>query len=368
MVNTMILYCRCHVRCQAKQATTAPTKGVQKYKSETSRRLTDNDGVLKVFSDCSGISSEMIALFLLGWPSSTVKFVGGSENDPVKRCLLQSVHRTLGFSAQKGKIGPGSLRSVSPDLRAQRRLHCWISMPCIFFSWTKARRSGSTRAWASYLQGHAVRGSLQASDRFVGERERSSAEKAAENPFCSPQSVPSFRIQILRENEHGVPQSRQRVYVIAFLQDKKRAATSFRFPKRLNCAKLQHFLKPHMGSEKIRLPNYDAKYGTEFWKQDIVLDIGCSKKFQSVTHGSVPCLTRGRCLQQGYYIPRKLRRLSRAECARLQSVPQGLYEEMIKFLRKKWYATTMPMRQKPKALAPPVSWKDMERRSYGGRS
>ena len=52
---------------------------VQQFKSETSPRQTKNDGMLKVFSDCAGISSEMIALFLLGWPSNMVEFVGGSE-------------------------------------------------------------------------------------------------------------------------------------------------------------------------------------------------------------------------------------------------------------------------------------------------
>ena len=324
---------------------------VQKFKSETSPRQTNNDGILKVFSDCAGISSEMIALFLLGWPSSMVEFVGGCENDPVKRCLLQSVHRTLSLNTKKGKLDRDlfdrSLRTCEPS-------DIYIAgFPCPAYS-SLGRKRGArdpqgrglhifkgmqyvARFKPRVVMLENVKGFLQKKHRKTHAVLRKAFEALGYKSY----------MKVLNTNEHGVPQSRQRVYVIAFLQNKKKE-TSFRFPKPVNCPKLQHFLKPQMGSEKMRLPNYEAKYGTEFWKQDVVLDIGCSKKFQSMMHGSVPCLTRGRCLQQGYYVPRKLRRLSGAECARLQSVPQGLYEEMKAFLRKKWNATMRPMRQKNK--------------------
>jgi len=48
-----------------------------------------------------------------------------------------------------------------------------------------------------------------------------------------------------------------------------------------------------------------------------------------------PCLIRSRCLQKGYYLPHKLRRLSGRECARLQGVPDKVYEKMAAFLMKK---------------------------------
>ena len=56
---------------------------------------------IRIFADCAGISSETVALSLLGLRSSHMEFVGGSEIDAVKRALLQSVHRTCGQSTHK---------------------------------------------------------------------------------------------------------------------------------------------------------------------------------------------------------------------------------------------------------------------------
>ena len=52
------------------------------------------DGRLRVFSDCAGISSELIALKLLGFSSENLLWVGGSETDAVKR-VFDAVRSSL---------------------------------------------------------------------------------------------------------------------------------------------------------------------------------------------------------------------------------------------------------------------------------
>ena len=62
------------------------------------------EGKLRVFADCAGISSETVALHLLGFDASTMEFVGGSEFDPVKRCLMQAVHRVCRQTTHKENL------------------------------------------------------------------------------------------------------------------------------------------------------------------------------------------------------------------------------------------------------------------------
>ena len=176
---------------------------VQKYKSETSPRQTNNDGKLKVFSDCAGIPSEMIALFLLGWPSSKVEFVGGCENDPVKRCLLQSVHRTLGLNTKKGKLERDlfhrSLRTCEPS-------DIYIAgFPCPAYS-SLGRKRGARDPKGCGL--HIFKGMqyvarLKPRIVMLENVKGFLQKKTSQNSLCSAQSFPSFRIQILHEGlEH----------------------------------------------------------------------------------------------------------------------------------------------------------------------
>lgn len=58
-------------------------------------------GRLRVFADCAGLSSETIALGLLGLTSEDVEFVGGSEIDPTKRAMMQAVHKAFGLKTEK---------------------------------------------------------------------------------------------------------------------------------------------------------------------------------------------------------------------------------------------------------------------------
>ena len=61
-------------------------------------------GKLRIFADCVGIGSETIALALRGFEDKRMEFVGGTEKDPMKRCLLQAVHKALNLSTQKERL------------------------------------------------------------------------------------------------------------------------------------------------------------------------------------------------------------------------------------------------------------------------
>lgn len=65
---------------------------VKEHKNKRPPKMAPS-GKLRVFSDCAGISSELIALRLLGLTSEHMDFVGGSEMDATKRCMMQCVHR-----------------------------------------------------------------------------------------------------------------------------------------------------------------------------------------------------------------------------------------------------------------------------------
>lgn len=140
--------------------------------------------------------------------------------------------------------------------------------------------------------------------------------------------------------DHGIAQSRERCYIIAFRNKK----ASFRFPKPLTKPKpnLNVFLDEVCGNEKLDLSSFEEKYGSGIWQENLVLDIGSSAKWQSKMVGACPCLTRSRCLQKGYYLPHKLRRLTGHECARLQGVPVALYDNMKTFLMKKFTKFSTP--------------------------
>lgn len=58
-------------------------------------------GKLRIFADCAGLSSELIALAFLGFTSENMEFVGGSELDGTKRVLAQAVHKSFGLSTEK---------------------------------------------------------------------------------------------------------------------------------------------------------------------------------------------------------------------------------------------------------------------------
>ena len=80
--------------------------------------------------------------------------------------------------------------------------------------------------------------------------------------------------------------------------------------------------KTLQGSERLTLPKYEEKLGTDMWTRGYVLDVAASPRYQHVLKNCCPCLTKTRCKQDGYYIPKLKRRLTSFEIACLQGLPR----------------------------------------------
>ena len=313
---------------------------VKENKSKSAPRR-EPGGPLRVFSDCAGISSELIALKLLGFQSEHMVWVGGSEIDAVKRVLMQCVHRCCDMSTDKESVEKDMFKR---NLNETSACDLYIAgYPCPAYSGLGKKNGAQDSRGRGLLifEGlkyiakwkptivllENVTGFLHKRHKYTHKIMRKSFQALNYKVY----------MKVLNTKEHGVPQSRPRSYFVAFRTSQK---VTFRFPKALKCSKLVHFLDKTQGDDKIELPTYEKKYGEQIWQQDLVLDIGSSAGWQSKMD-VCPCLTRGRCLQKGYYLPQQLRRLSGAECARLQGVPKSIYEEMLRHLQRKMpaYAT-----------------------------
>ena len=310
-------------------------KGFVKEHKDKCRPKPMPQGKLRIFTDCAGLSSETVALSLLGLCSSHMEVVGGSEIDAVKRCLLQSVHKTCKQSTCKEALehdifNRNILSTPGCDLYI-------AGFPCPAYSncgVKKGAQDGKGRGLLIFegLKYIALRKpSIVILEQVLGflHQRHARTHQVMKKTF----KALDYKVYLKKTNskEHGVPQSRQRCYIVAF-RDKR---TSFRFPKPLKKPRLSKFLDDYTGDETLDLSSFEQKYGSEIWKENVVLDIGSSPAWQGKMVDACPCLIRSRCLQRGYYLPQKRRRLTGAECARLQGVPTKIYDNMVAFLMRK---------------------------------
>lgn len=119
----------------------------------------------------------------------------------------------------------------------------------------------------------------------------------------------------------GIPQSRPRAYLIAVCKECLVQPLVMPEP-RSNHPDLHTFLdKEIMGEETLSLPIYEEQLGPKLWSHGYVLDVAASARYQHALTNCSPCLTKTRCQQHGFYIPKLRRRLSVQEMARLQGLP-----------------------------------------------
>ncbi|MCP4242477.1 MAG: DNA cytosine methyltransferase [bacterium] len=140
--------------------------------------------------------------------------------------------------------------------------------------------------------------------------------------------------KVLNTKDHGLPQSRARVYVVAIRRDV--LVHPFRFPSRV---KLRTSLADIMGgrpsaSRRSPLEGLNTlaaghvKWAREYLKrkginpdeQPGVVDIGACKKLRACMVGISPCLTCGRAAAQRLYVTSYRRVLTMEEMMQLQGV------------------------------------------------
>lgn len=287
---------------------------------------------LRVFSDCSGISAETIAMTLLGL-KQFFTVVGGSESDDLKRLLADAVHEACHTSSTSDVFAKDIFKR-NPEDCSPSDIYL-AGFPCPAYSKLGRRfglRDSKMRgipmvAGLRYIVYHKPPVVLLEQVTGFLEKKHKVAQKMLRKTFAA--CGYTVRAKVLQTCEHGLPQSRPRLWVVAL----RKPATEFRFPKALKvCPPLESILDLRsIGNENLSLEKFGtdsetAKLKTGFW----ILDVGSSERFTSIPKKRVsPCLTRGRCKSRGYYVPRLARRVSVTEISQLQGIPVTICQRMV---------------------------------------
>lgn len=118
--------------------------------------------------------------------------------------------------------------------------------------------------------------------------------------------------RVLNSREHGVPQSRQRVFIVGL---RLPLSCPFRWPEPVAMPSLSSVLDPHketppaLPSSNTALMNIarcleeieqDRQNGTNC--KQYIGDLGCSQSRNALYRDIMPCLTKTRCAARAYYI------------------------------------------------------------------
>ena len=289
---------------------------------------------LRVFSDCAGISAE-IALTLLGL-KQFFTIVGGSEIDEVKRCLIGVVHETCRTSCKSESFATDIFQR---DPKDSPGADIYLAgFPCPAFSKMGRRfglRDSKKRgiplvAGLRYIAYHKPPVVLLEQVTGFLEKKHWLAQKMLRKTFAA--CGYTVRAKVLQTCDHGLPQSRPRLWVVAL----RNPIAEFRFPKAWGkCPPIESILDVgKVGDEVLDLSKFGPSTATEklrtgYW----ILDVASSARFTSIPkHRVSPCLTRSRCKARGYYVPRLARRLSVEEFSQLQGIPVSICRNMVRKL------------------------------------
>ena len=98
---------------------------------------------------------------------------------------------------------------------------------------------------------------------------------------------------ILNTADHGIPQNRERLYLVAVHRSKlDKTRGHFKFPSPVTMPKLKRFLvhKCQQASELSERERGIAR--PEKLEDEVVMDIGATMQFANVMNGVSPCLTK----------------------------------------------------------------------------
>ena len=310
---------------------------VQKHKNTTRPHPALNSEKIRIFSDCSGIGSEVIALALLGLKDH-FQVVGGSEIDSQKRVLMHSVHKTCGLAGNTMDLFTQDVWTRDPCACESADVYVGFVGLAKGKAWQMAKKGALPfLGGLKYIAVHKPKLVLLENVARLLSPRNSTAQKVIRKTFEALSYT--TRVKILNSKHHGVPQSRPRVWIVAVRKPKH----EFRFPKKLDKSPppLKSFLdRRDVGSLEIDLAKFKVTAreaeGLLHGKDYRILDTGSSEKFTHVMREAIsPCLTRTRCKQKGGYVVPRLRRELRAhEMGLLQGVPRGFYDAMLAALRQ----------------------------------
>ena len=287
-------------------------------------------GRITLASDCCGYGSELLALRLLGL-QKTVKPVMACEWSGVKNTLHDVMSQTCGFDAAACQRFE-NIFDRNDDNAPRADLYC-AGYPCPSYSRMGRRRGTADKRGKVTLQGL----------KYIASRRPRAVllEQVYALLDKNHQQVWEFIQKVFRELDYefafakadtrafGIPQSRPRLYIIAVCKESLVHPLVMPTPRETQ-PDLHTFLEKNIcGSETLHLPVYEAKLGKKLWTHGFVLDVEASPRFMHAMKNCCPCLTKTRCKQGGYYIPKLRRRLTALEMGRFQGLPKQIVEAML---------------------------------------
>ena len=300
----------------------------KKHKAET---LEDDlmGNCITIGSDCAGLCSEGIALELLGVKHRHM--FACEVNDTVRHLLYQAY----------GKRAMVYYRDVTTrrhDLAPKVDLYCF-GAPCQPFS-PAGQGKGMTDPRSKAFTSCVAYIAEQRPKCFVCENShRLLSTKFVAEWLALKKNLKSLgyyiRYKIINTQDHGIPHSRPRTYLVGVRRDIQ--AGKFRFPKPIPAEPVDRFLDDGLTSScasRVRLrqsANVDAvmdrarrilqSKGVDPTKEPCFVETGASVNWSSVMVGRSPCLTATRCANGGHYITNLGRLMTMSEMCRLQGLP-----------------------------------------------
>jgi len=274
-------------------------KRARRAESPPSREL-PFDNRIRVGSDCAGYCSDHIAMTLLGVQTELVFL---SEKDAGKRELLKAANPDVDFS---GTIVYHDITRRNNEEAPYVDFFC-SGAPCQPWSQAGEKKGlDDIRGCVIFHSLEYVRCKRPRAVLF----ENVQGISFGKNKIVFDQLINSLKDLgyavewgILDTKDHGIPQSRPRVYIVGVRA--RHLAKSIEFPTLLRRgAPLESFLNvDDKGSDVDRptrkcftsaLEKADAKHGRNMEQGFVVVDVGSSDQFTVSMLGCCPCITKSR--------------------------------------------------------------------------
>ena len=300
--------------------------------------------VLTMGSDCSGLGTERYALRLAGIKVSS-KFA--SEINPRVADLYRKIHETSNdFIHRDVRKSPNRLHGS--DYHVPVDLYV-AGPPC------QAWSSMGKRQGLADLKGRGIvffdcleyvrnsRPKVVVFENVIGLKKHFAMEFLDILTILKDQCHYDVTWEVINSKDYGVPQSRQRVYIVAIANEC--LEHKFSFPKKLRTwPSIEKFLDddilkvkpfpPPLSETANRNINTQTeklkKAGLNVDRQTCLIDVHASSKFSQATVGSSPCITATRGMQGGFYITNRQRMTNVKELGRLQGLPTTCVERMLR--------------------------------------
>jgi DNA-cytosine methyltransferase len=289
----------CKKKATTVQGSTFADKVWKRARRAESPPAQDLDARIRVGSDCCGYCSDHIALSLLGVESVLV-FV--SEKDAGKRELLKAANPNVNFAET----------ILYHDITKRNNedapyVDLFVSgAPCQPWS-TAGEQNGldDLRGLVIFHSLEYVRCKRPRAVVFENVKGLTMGEnKKNFEKIINILKDLGYAVEwrILDTRDHGVPQSRPRVYIVAIRA--RHIEQSFSFPSALRrCTALANYLHvddvasaacPTTKCFKAAMAKAEAKYGKKVDERFVVVDVSASEKYASAMLDCCPCITKSR--------------------------------------------------------------------------